>query len=91
MFEAKQRLIPNALPRRMRDLVIAEVAERPEVIFLVAEHNPDSTVLLRELRKIGRSSRADHKVASASPLGYALFHQRVLPLDEYIARHADDP
>lgn len=86
MLEAKQKLCPMALPKRLQGRRITDVSARPEVIFIIANHNPDSTVLLRELRKLEVSDRAEYKVALASPVGYALYARHVLPLQEFIRR-----
>lgn len=75
-----------ALPKRLRDRRIADVDARPEVIFVIANHNPDSTVLLRELKKLVVSDRAEYKVALASPVGYALYARHVVPLEDFIRR-----
>lgn len=86
MLRAKQELCPMALPKRLRDRRIADVDARPEVIFVIANHNPDSTVLLRELKKLVVSDRAEYKVALASPVGYALYARHVVPLEDFIRR-----
>ena len=64
---------------------------RPEFILLIANHDPDSTVLKRELREVCKSDEyealcklCDLKIAKASPLGYGLYERCMISIDEYI-------
>lgn len=84
MFETKQRLGLRSLPKRMRNLKITELSPRPEVLFVLANHQPSSTILARELGKLPTHERADYGVATVQHAGYALFAVNVIPLDVFI-------
>ncbi len=85
-FATKRRLGLPTLPRRMQDLEIAEVTVRPEVVFVIANHQPASSVLHRELRKVHAAERrGDYYVATVEHAGYALFAENMVPLDEFVA------
>jgi hypothetical protein len=88
MFHAKQHMKLPSVPKGMGDLKITVSDGQPEVIFILANHNPKSTILKRELLKVqeelGEVRRADYRVATVSFGGYALFASNVKPLDEFI-------
>lgn len=86
MFETKQRLELPSLPRNMRALQITEVSDRPEVLFVLANHHPRSKILAQELAKLPPRERADYGIATVQYAGYALFADEVIPLDEFIAQ-----
>jgi len=86
MFETKRRLGLPSLPKRMRDLEIKELTGRPEVIFVIANHQPSSTILARELKALPPRERADYRIAKVSYAGYALFADNLIPLDDFIAQ-----
>ena len=87
-FGTKQRLRLRSLPKPMLDLKITDVGLRPEVLFVLANHNPRSKILARELAKLARLAhdRADYRIATVSHAGYALFAKNVKPLDEFVAQ-----
>jgi hypothetical protein len=86
IFNTKQRLGLPSLPKRMRDLriEIGDVAERPEVLFVLANHQPSSTILHRELTNLPERTRAEYRIASVTYAGYALFADNLLTVDEAI-------
>ncbi len=85
MFELKQRLGLPSLPKRMRDFKITEVSTRPEVLFILANHQPSSTILGRELKKLPPHERADYRIATVTYAGYALFADNLRTIDQVIA------
>jgi hypothetical protein len=85
MFETKKRLEVPSLPKRMADLEITEVSPRPEVLFVIANHQPSSTILLRELEKLPPHGRADYRIATVTYAGYALFADNLKTIEEVIA------
>ncbi len=86
-FGLKRRLGLPSIPKRMRDLEINAVTVRPQVIFVIANHQPASTVLHRELRGLKAGSRADYFVATVQYIGYAMFCENMVPLDKFVAEH----
>jgi hypothetical protein len=91
MFETKKRLKLRSVPKRMRDLTIteADVSDRPEVLFVLANHQPSSQRLKNELNELAKlklplGEHADYGVATVSYAGYALFAKNVIPLDKFI-------
>jgi len=85
-FALKQRLGLPSIPKRMQGLEISEVAVKPEVIFVIANHQPGSSVLHRELRGLEAGKRADYYVATVQHTGYALFAENMKPLDKFVAK-----
>ena len=85
IFQTKQRLGLPSLPRNMRGLEITDVGLRPEVIFIIANHHPRSTILAQELAKLPPREHADYRIATVSYAGYALFADNVKPLDGFDA------
>jgi hypothetical protein len=83
-FEVKQRLGLPSVPKRMRNLKITGTSPRPEILFVIANHQTSSTVLARELRALPRMDLADYKMATVEWMGYALFEKNMRPLDEFI-------
>lgn len=86
VFAIKQRLGLPSLPKRMSEIEITvdDVSERPEVLFVLANHQPSSTILHRELVDLPDRSRADYKVASVTYAGYALFADNLMTIEEAI-------
>ena len=83
-FEVKQRLGLPSVPERMRRLTITELTERPEVLFIIANHQPASGAFGRELLRLPPREHADYYVATVQWMGYALFAENMKPLDEYM-------
>jgi len=54
--------------------------KRPQFIFLLANHNPKSTILLDEMRKISESELCELKVALAKYKQYGLHHKTMFNL-----------
>lgn len=84
IFTIKQRLGLPSLPTNMRKLHVAELTPRPEVVFVIANHTPASTVFSRELLTLPARRHADYFVATVQWAGYALFAKNMRPLDEFI-------
>ena len=83
-FRTKQRLGLPLIPERMRDVRITELTERPEVLFVIANHQPRSKAFGKELLRLPDRLHADYKVATVQWMGYALFMASMKPLDEFI-------
>lgn len=83
-FETKRRLGLPSVPERMRKLETTELTERPEVLFIIANHQPASSSLGRELRRLPPRVHADYYVATVQWMGYALFAANMRPLDAFI-------
>jgi hypothetical protein len=88
MFETKQRLELPSLPKNMQTLKITGVSDRPEVLFVLANHHPRSRILAQELAKLPSWEGADYRVATVEFAGYALFADRTVPLDEFITQQS---
>ena len=94
MYEAKKRLELPSLPKRMTDrLTITkdDVGERPEILFVLANHQPASKRLKNELealeeRGLCLSTHADYYVTTVSYGGYALFADNLQPLEGFVAQ-----
>ena len=56
----------------------------PEVLFVIANHQPASTILKRELRALPKRQRADYYVATVTYAGYALFADNLKTIDQVI-------
>jgi len=93
MFETKKRLDLPCLPKRMKGLTISDedVSDRPEVLFILAGHQPASKALEQELERLPLRVFADYGVAIASYAGYALFADNVIPLDDFVKRGLANP
>lgn len=65
-------------------------SRKPELILALANHDPGSEILRRELSQvcIPDDFPVDVKVALANFLGYGLFEQNVFSLDEFQTRFA---
>ena len=84
-LRTKQELGLPSIPKNMQELEVETWSERPEVLFVLANHQPSSTILRSELGKLPPRVHADYYVAKVSYAGYALFSDNVQPLDEFIA------
>ena len=94
MFETKKRLDLPSLPKGMKKrltITKADVSDRPEVLFVLANHQPSSQRLKNELNELAKlklplGEHADYGVATVSFAGYALFADKVIPLEAFIAQ-----
>ena len=68
-----------------KDLV-AFTDERPMLLLLLANHDPAKSMLRTALKSLPDSPHADLYLATGCFMGYGLFDQAVLPLDEAISR-----
>ncbi|MDN5343498.1 MAG: hypothetical protein PWP28_2378 [Oceanotoga sp.] len=57
--------------------------EKPEYILVLANHDPDSTLLRIELKKIQPSENFELKIATSNFMGYGLFQEAIYTLDEF--------
>ncbi|KAA6347632.1 hypothetical protein EZS27_004901 [termite gut metagenome] len=55
----------------------------PEFIFLLANHDPESTILKEEVKQINPLSNAELKFATASFMGYGLFENDIISLNDF--------
>jgi hypothetical protein len=85
-FETKQRLDLPSVPERMKGLKVAEMTPVPEVLFVIANHQPTSKAMRNELQRLPERRHAHYKVATVRWMGYALFAENMRPLDEFIAQ-----
>lgn len=88
IFRTKQELRLPTLPGAMADLEIEDLTPRPEVLFVLADHNPRSRKLANELERIAQlpyGEHADYKVATVTYGGYAIFRNNVVPLEDFDA------
>jgi len=67
-------------------------AEVTDWILLLANHDPESEILLRELERLSQKVRETPdapyrvKIAVATFMGYGLFDQGLIPLDDFLVR-----
>jgi hypothetical protein len=63
---------------------ISEVESDVDYLLLIADHDPDSTVLKNELKRIHAMANLPFRVrvATASPMGFGLFTQRIIDLGD---------
>jgi len=87
IYHTKHRIDLGAIPRRMErwDTVAIDLTARPEVLFVIANHQPSSTVLRRQLETLPPRERADYYVASVKYAGYALFRDNLKTVEETLA------
>jgi len=85
IFAIKQRLELPSVPERMHALRLEELTQRPEVLFVIANHQPASQALGRELLRLPPRLHADYFVATATWMGYALFAENMMPLEQFLA------
>jgi hypothetical protein len=60
-----------------------KISQKPEVVFLLANHNPRSKVLLRVLEQIEESPDFDLRFFVASFAGYSMYDACMLRLNEF--------
>jgi hypothetical protein len=86
VYASKLRLRLNSIPKRMRRHPNVEIdtTKPPEVLFVIANHQPASSVLKRELMALPERNRADYYVASVTYAGYALFADNLMTIDQVI-------
>ncbi len=89
-FETKRRLGLPSVPKRMRDLEITGMTERPEVLFVIANHQPKSRAFKNELLRLPERKHADYYIATVEWMGYALFAENMRPLDDFIREHGGE-
>ncbi|MCX6224454.1 MAG: hypothetical protein NTV01_06840 [Bacteroidia bacterium] len=97
--ELKQEVIYNFKQKRELGLVkfgghgnknqVINISnEKPEVILLLAAHDPASSILRNELKNVdGGMQHADLMVAMANFVGYALFREHVLPFKIFLQNY----
>ena len=60
--------------------------DRPQYILVLANHDPSSTILRKELEKLPECRKAEILVAMASPMGYGLYHPYLIPLADFVSQ-----
>ena len=60
--------------------------EKPLFLLVLANHDPEKSVLKRELRKLS-PQHVELRIASASLFGYGLYQERMLTLDAFLQGH----
>jgi len=64
--------------------------EKPEYIFVFANHDPDSRILYNELQKVktiaNNNLPFDLKFATSNFMGYGLYKQNIYVLDDFVER-----
>ena len=73
-----------SVPERMRELEITELTERPEVLFVIANHQPKSRRSRTSCSDCRRVSTPTTRSPTVQWMGYALFAENMQPLDEFI-------
>ena len=63
--------------------------DEPEYILALANHDPDSSILKRELAKLPICPHAELKFAVSSFMGYGLFREHIYTLDDFKKRFLD--
>jgi hypothetical protein len=73
------------------EIKIDDLADKPEFIFVFANHKPASTILKRELEAVISSEEylelkelCDIKVATASFMGYGLYSDYMISIEEFV-------
>jgi len=61
--------------------------EKPEFIFLFANHKPAKGKLSSEFQNILDINNADVRIATANFMGYGLYHQNMLTIEEFKKIH----
>ena len=87
-FGVKQRLGLPSVPERMKRLEITEITQQPEVLFVIANHQPKSKAFGEELLRLPAREHADYYVATVEWMGYALFAENMQSLDEFVENAA---
>ena len=91
-YEITKRLELPSLPKVATGrltLTEDQMTVKPEVVFLLAAHDPASKVLQDELRDLANEPRtaARYRVAHVAFAGYALFDECMMELDDFIERY----
>ncbi len=86
VYASKQRLRLNSIPKKMvrHQTVQIDLTQPPEVLFILANHQPASSILKRELSALPERHHADYYVASVTYAGYALFADNLKTVDQVI-------
>ncbi len=89
IFRQKRKL--KLVDDLAHDNHVKELAERPEFILLLANHDPDSIKLqkcLMDIQSVGPMRHADLRIATANFMGYGLYRENIFTLDEFLVRFA---
>lgn len=69
--------------------------QKPEFILLLSNHDPDSTILRRELDKAmlspqysGFCQKVDFKIATSCFMGYGLYDECIYPVDTFLSNYS---
>jgi hypothetical protein len=62
--------------------------EKPEVILVLANQNPRSRVLMRELSQLPDCANVEVKIATSNHMGYGLYAECMHGLADFIARYS---
>jgi len=68
---------------------IDKFANRPEIILLIANYDPASKKLERELSQTKQPQNADLRVAVANFMGYGLYDENIYAIDEFRKKFLD--
>jgi len=58
--------------------------DKPEFILALINHDPDSSILRNELKRLPDCPNAEIKVVTSNFMGYALYSQNIYGLDEFL-------
>ena len=58
--------------------------DKPEFILALINHDPESSILRKELMKLPDCPNAEIKVATSNLMGYGLYSQSIYGLDEFL-------
>lgn len=85
VFNQKQKLglINNKMP------IESFSDDEPEYILALANHDPDSSILKRELAELPACPHAQVKFAMSSFMGYGLYQEHIYTLDDFKKRFLD--
>lgn len=61
--------------------------EKPELILLLANHDPGSTILRDQFEEKYPTQNIELKVATSSFMGYGLYKENIYPIEEFKARY----
>ncbi len=67
---------------------IEQLAEKPEVVMLFANYDPESSKLRKVLKDVRKLENADLRIAVATFLGYGLFKENIYELEEFKKKFA---
>jgi len=71
-----------------RNEVNSFTSDAPEVMLLLVNHDPASSGLLAELRRLDEADRNLLKIAVSNFFGYGLYEECVFGFDEFLSRYA---